>query len=175
MRKLVVIAVLVLGFSVMAVAQDVPRAEFFGGYSYLRCDTQGGPSCNLNGWNGSVSINANKFVGVVADFSGHYGSVDSASVHAHSFLFGPKITVRREKFTPFLQALFGGTHVNVGDGVGTSENDFAMAFGGGLDINLSENVAVRPVQAEYLTIKSGSEFLKNFRYSGGIVFKLGKR
>ena len=80
-----------------AFAQDTPRAEVFGGYSYLHIDTQGVTGstldalCNntfgtgtcpagtfqvhnaFNGWNGSVQANVNRWLGVAADFSGHYG------------------------------------------------------------------------------------------------------
>ena len=73
-------------------AQDAPRAEVFGGYSYQRVD--GG--INLNGWNASLAGNYNKWLDLVADFSGQYGTFDS-----HSFLFGPQISYRGdERFTP---------------------------------------------------------------------------
>ena len=39
MKKLVLVAVLLLGFSIVAVAQDYPKVEVFGGYSYFRMDT----------------------------------------------------------------------------------------------------------------------------------------
>ena len=39
MKKLVLVAVFLLGFSVMAMAQDVPKIEVFGGYSLILMDT----------------------------------------------------------------------------------------------------------------------------------------
>ena len=49
-----------------AIAQDVSKAEVFGGYSWA-----GG---NFHGWNAAVMGNVTKRFGIVADFSGHYGS-----------------------------------------------------------------------------------------------------
>jgi hypothetical protein len=57
------------------------------------------------------------------------------------------------------------------------ENDFAMAFGGGLDVNLNKMVALRPVQLDYFTTRTGQtgNFADHFRYSAGVVIKLGQR
>ena len=76
-----------------------------------------------------------------------------------------------------LIATIGYAHPDVKEDPGLllKENDFAMAFGGGLDVNLTDLLAVRPVQMNCFVIKSGSELLGNFRYSGGIVFKMGNR
>lgn len=179
MKKLLLIGVFVLSFAAVVVAQDVPAVEVYGGYAYFRCDTQSEDvGCNLNGWNGSVSMNANKHVGVVADFGGYYGQAgDGYGVNVHSILIGPKVTFRGPKVTPFVQALFGYGHIQVKEGpvVIDKENDFSMAFGGGVDININSLISVRPAQVEYFPVKSGGDFLDNFRYSGGIVFKLGSR
>lgn len=179
MKKLTLVAVFLLGFSLVSIAQDFPAAEVYLGYAYSHCDTQGmDEGCNLNGWNGSVSLNPNKDVGIVIDFGGYYGKLgEDLDANVHSLMIGPKVTFRREKVTPFVQALIGYAHPNVKEGpsVLTKENDLAIAFGGGLDVNLTDLLAVRPVQMDYFVIKSGSEFLDNFRYSGGIVFKLGNR
>jgi opacity protein-like surface antigen len=186
MNKLLLVAVLLLGFSAMAVAQDTPVAEIFAGYSYVRPDTGQDESLNMHGWNTSVSINGSKLVGMVADFGGTYGTLSDnagdANIHIHSMLFGPKIAARKGKVTPFVQGLFGFARLSGKSNSGTGaeeiflgETDFAMAFGGGIDINLSDKVAIRPAQAEWFIIRSAGEMLDNFRYSAGIVFKLGKR
>lgn len=82
-------------------AQDVPRVELFGGYSYLHVDTQGNTSasltqlCNtasggncpfvfqvhpgMNGWVAAGQINVNSWLGFKADFSGNYGTLVKAS------------------------------------------------------------------------------------------------
>ena len=83
MKKLVLVAVFLLGFSVMAMAQDLPKVEVFGGYSLVLVDTSTtlnqsgweGMDLNLNGWNSSVVFNGNKYFGFVAEFGGSYGTV----------------------------------------------------------------------------------------------------
>ena len=48
-----------------ASAQDFPRAEVFGGYSYFNLDTLGLTSRqSLNGWEASVTGNMNRWIGV---------------------------------------------------------------------------------------------------------------
>jgi opacity protein-like surface antigen len=179
MKRVTLVAVCLLFISAIAVAaDDAPKAEVFGGYSYLRCDMGGSDvSCNLNGWNTSVAFNAPKYFGIVADFGGTYGTVeDTVDMKVHSFLFGPKFSVRKEKYTPFAQALFGVANSKTkvsGVSLG-SENGFAMTLGGGLDFNVGKKMAVR-VAPEYLMTRSEGESFNNFRLSAGIVFKLGNR
>lgn len=184
MKKLALVAMFLLGFSLVSAAQDDPAAEVYLGYAYTRCDAQemNGESddmgCDMSGWNGSVSLNPNKNVGIVFDFGGTYGTVDdSVDINLSSVMLGPKFTYRTERATPFVQVLVGWAHPNVkmGPEVLKKENDFGMAFGGGVDVNITDIVAVRPVQLDYFVIKSGNSMLDNFRYSGGIVFKIGNR
>jgi hypothetical protein len=55
-------------------AQDTPRFELFGGYSYLRLSKDSGfESTGLNGWNVSGRFNFTLRIGFVADFRGDYG------------------------------------------------------------------------------------------------------
>lgn len=190
MKKLVLVVLFLLGFSMMAMAQDAPRIEVFGGYSLLVVDTETMSSgevdehLNLNGWNASVAINGTKWLGFLADFGGFYGNVgqpsESADIKVHSMLFGPKVTFARGAVTPFIQALFGYARTLANshpDGEQVfSENDFAMAMGGGVDIRVNDRISIRPVQVDYFTIKAGStgDFADHFRYSTGVVFKMGK-
>jgi opacity protein-like surface antigen len=164
----------------MTMAADTPAIEVFGGYSMVVVDTttafgQTGFDLNLNGWDGQVAFNGNKWAGFVADFGGYYGSIEdtfsgeSASVHVHSIMFGPRIAIRRGSVTPFIQALFGYARISAeaqGENV-FKENDFAMAFGGGLDVNVTKTIALRPVQIDYFTTKTGltGDFAGHFRYS----------
>jgi opacity protein-like surface antigen len=193
MKKLVLIVVFLLGFSMMATAQDTPLIEVFGGYSFAHIDTATAFAVpetdrfhlSMNGWDASIAINANKWAGFVVDFGGLYGSpweveIDDVSIHAHSIMIGPRISVRQGKITPFFQALIGYAHVTAEELTVNvySANNLAIALGGGVDINVNDRIAIRPAQLEYFTIRSGEStgnFSDNLRYSAGIVFKLGKR
>jgi hypothetical protein len=171
--------------SVMA-QENTPKAEIFGGYQYTRMGVSSS-GFNLNGWNGSVTGNLNKWLGVTADFSGAYKNVSasasglSASVDfkSYTYTFGPVVSLNHEgAFNPFVHALFGGVRASVSgsaSGFGSmsaSENGFAMLMGGGADARLTKHVAVRLVQADWLHYSfSGISGNSNARISTGLVFR----
>jgi outer membrane protein OmpA-like peptidoglycan-associated protein/opacity protein-like surface antigen len=197
MKKLVLVAVLLLGFSIVAVAQEYPKVEVFGGYSYFRMDTTtnfGAPSgeaaLNMNGFDINAAINGNKWLGFVVDFSGAYGTLDTswewgapsgtlaswADISNYSIMVGPRVTLHRGKVTPFLQALIGNSHGKYSElGADFTADNLAMAFGGGLDISVSDRFAIRPAQVEYYTIRNGQtgNYSGDFRYSAGFVLRFG--
>lgn len=189
MQKLQWAGVLCLA-AVPALAQgDMQRVEVFGGYSYIRVNVQdsGLPDTlhlNFNGGSGQLAVNWNKWVGGVADFGG--GKTDETiRVGGQSFpvrgnvftyMFGPRfVLAQHEKVRPYVQALFGGARFSPeGD---ESENAFAMALGGGLDVKVAGHVSVRPVQVEYVLTKFDDGIhnrQNNVRISAGVVFRFGR-
>ena len=199
MRKFIALAVLVLGMSFLAAAQEVPQVEIFGGYSFLHLDKQDLQSYvspttsinqNTNGWEASVQYNINKWLGGVADFGGNYGGslISDPSVPgsigggSYNFLFGPQVNIRGNKMKGFVHALFGVNHLylNQSTSLGTpaaSDNAFGMALGGGVDVKVSKRFAVRVGQFDYLMSNHdfGMGHQNNFRYSAGVVFNLGQK
>ena len=150
-------------------AQDVPKAEIFGGYQFTRIEGQ-----NANGWNASVAGNVNKWFGVAGDFSGAYKSISGVSVKVHTYTFGPVISFREnEKFTPFVHALFGGFHASgSGFGYSGSTNGFAMFVGGGADVKINKNIAARVIQVDWEALHANSSWsTKDVRISTGVVFR----
>ena len=176
MRKAFYATCLVLLASLPAVAQEVPKAEVFGGYSWA-----GG---NFHGWNASLTGNVNKWFGVVADFSGHYGNeVDGViriNEDAHSFLFGPRFSLRKKRVTPFGYALFGATRFHesatiAGQFLSDSDTGFSSALGGGLDVKVNDRVAVRAFQLDYFRPNFFGEAHNRGRLAFGVVLRLGKK
>ncbi len=89
MRRILWFLLVVLGVaSSVARAQDYPKGELYGGFAYLRSD-----GANFNGWNVSITENANHWVGIQADFSGHYNTKVTEGIKGelwlHNFFFGP--------------------------------------------------------------------------------------
>jgi opacity protein-like surface antigen len=177
-------------FAGIASAQDeAPKAEVFGGYSYLRVNVGfGAPGTNFNGGSGSFSYNPNAWLGIVGDFGGyHTGNFVGVPVSANviSYVFGPKVAFRRGSVTPFVQALFGGAHASFSNSCAlarvrpqggipcgsASENAFATALGGGVDWNATPHIGIRLVQAEYVMTRFFSETQNNVRVSTGVVFR----
>lgn len=195
MRKLLLITLLCLLCTLSAISQDTPRVEVFGGYSLLH-DGNVAPT-NFQGWNASSTAYVNRWFGITSDFSGHY-SANSASFliapgvpaeqrttqRIHTFMFGPHLAYRKSRYVPFGQTLFGVNHTG-GDirvtcpsgvscfGVFPASNTFSMALGGGMDIAVGHGFFVRPVQAEYILRRVSSFNDSQFRYSTGVVFRLG--
>jgi len=174
MKKWVLIFGGLLLFSVAAKAQDMPKVEVFGGYSFLRV-SDGGSSANANGGSASLAYNVTRSLGIVADFGGYHGDNTLGDANVYSYLFGPKFAYRSGRITPFVQALFGAAHVSVGGfGGSASENAFATALGGGVDWNATSHLGVRLIQAEYLLTKfndGGNNQQNSARVSAGIVFR----
>jgi hypothetical protein len=142
MRQLMILALFVGLLSLPVLAQDFPKAEIFGGYQYTHFE--GG--VDANGWNASLTGNFNRWLGVAADFSGAYKFGD----HVHTYMFGPVISARSDKVTPFAHALSGGA-----SGGGTTA--FAMAFGGGVDVKVAPKVAFRLIQGDWLVFRSAKQ------------------
>jgi hypothetical protein len=182
MKKLVFIAVCVMGFSVAAIAEDLPAYELFTGYSYFRF-VPTGSSADLHGWNVALIFNKNEKAAVVMDFTGNYGKyndrfnkINNRAIKAHSFLLGPKITLPQGRYSPFIQGLIGVYHLNRGGRQAReTENDFGAAFSFGLDIKASDKISVRPLQAEYVVVRSKGIRQSDMRVSSGVVFRMGKK
>ena len=179
MRKLLVVAALVMLFSGAAMAQDHPKAELFGGYSFLRVNPGGGIDGENfpAGWHASIAGNVNHWFGIAGDFTGNYKTISGVSTKIHTFMGGPRISYRNnERITPFAHVLIGGARVNAGAfGVGASDGAFAVAFGGGVDAKLNDNFAIRVGQFDYVMTRFDiplvSQTQHNFRFSTGIVFR----
>jgi len=174
---LIAIAALLLAAPALAQESEaIPKAEVFAGYSYLRAD-----GTNLNGWNASVVANVNSWLGIAADFSGHYHreSTPAGTVkeNIHSFTFGPHFALRKNpRFTPFAFTLIGVAHESVSTpGTRHSETGFDTDLGGGLDWHASERIAVRLIQANAAIARLGSETKTDLRLSFGVVFHLGRK
>jgi opacity protein-like surface antigen len=182
MRKVLFVLVSVCVLPLAAIAQENnPKVEIFGGYSYFRVnDPLSFTDLNLNGWNASFSGNVTKWFGVVGDVSGHYGSpelfgigVPFLSVNTHSFLFGPGLSYRGDRVTPFAHFLIGTTRASAGlFGLSYSRSALSVAVGGGLDLRVNDHFAVRAFQADYLMTRFYDERQNNLRLSAGIVFLL---
>lgn len=200
MRKLVILAAVVL-LPLVLMAQNAPKAEVFGGYSYLRNSGN-----SFNGWEAQGTANLTPYFGITADVSGNYhtatafapitGVAVSADQRLYNFLIGPTVTARFNKLSVFGHGLFGAAHSSLGAGITlpiiggvstglTSANAFAMALGGGVDIGVTPHFAIRAGQFDYLYTRfdavdalttgllsnSLSGHQNSFRYSAGIVFR----
>jgi hypothetical protein len=162
----------ILFSSVVAAGQQTPRIEIFGGYSHLFADV-GNSSFGLNGFHASGAENLNSWFGGVLDFSSHYGTLAGVNVNTQSIMYGPRFAYRKIGLvTPSVHALFGAVHGSAGlYGISMPDTHFAYSFGGAVDVKVTDRIALRVVQADYLRTRFLNLRQDNVRVSAGLVFR----
>jgi len=164
MRRILFISVLTLLCALPGFAQD-SKVDVFAGYSFLHTSPGSGlPSANASGWEAALNYNLKSWLGVKGDIDGHY----CCDASLHNFLFGPQINLGHGKVSPYVHGLLGVSH---GSASGVSDDAFAFAFGGGLDVKATDRIAVRIGQFDYLGTRFAGYTQNNFRYSAGLVFR----
>ena len=192
-----------------AMAQEAPLEDAFIGYSFLRVNSaQQIPAFTANGGVATLAWNLNNHLGVELEFGGyHNGNVNHLPFDTTSFsyLLGPRVSWgRTKKIDPYLHVLVGANWaissiaksalltptsrvvVAPSGRYEDSQASFAMAAGGGLDIQINKYVLFRPVQIDYyLTdfntpnlfpapgqppVTTSNKIQNNLRYAAGIVF-----
>lgn len=171
-------------------------------------DLGGDDRTNVNGFNLAATGYVTPRFGFTGDFSYHQKTEDNTfdgdnfEIEARqiNILGGPQVRfTNTSRVTPFVRALAGvantrgelraasGGSTPGSFNISDSTTDFALAIGGGLDVSVSDNFAVRLFQVDYnpvflrdRTINPGSGFdsidvsgrrLDNVRFSVGVVFK----
>ncbi|HEY6767512.1 MAG TPA: hypothetical protein VI386_22370 [Candidatus Sulfotelmatobacter sp.] len=182
MRTAVALCFVAVILSSFATAQVPTSGNIFFGYSYYHTDISAIDTANTNGWEASLEGKVLPFVGIVADFSQHYGSENfpgfcslgvggcpfNVNVHEQNYLFGPRVSASVGPVRPFAEALFGAGHVNA-NGAG-SDTSFATAIGGGLDYRIIRPIAWR-FQGDYVQTRFFGNTQNNVRLSTGIVLR----
>jgi hypothetical protein len=189
MKKIsVVMAMALFGAGATWAQETIPVAEAGVNFSFLNQHPGGDtPSFTSTGGFGTFAYNFNRYFSGVADVGGyHNGSDTNLQATTVTWLFGPRVSLRRGRFTPYVQSLFGGARqwtnfVDPVSGVPNfPTNGFASAYGGGLDIRVNDHFQIKPFQMEYLMTKitnplSTMNTQNNIRYSGGVIFNLGQK
>src|SRR5271170_1895106 len=107
-------------FTLGLAAQDVPKAEVYGGYSFIRYNASAPVNAfTANGGVGSFQYNFTKHFGFVAELGGvHNGklTVGSSGIlqpdqTAFTYLFGPRVFFNKAGVvSPFFEFLVGAAH-----------------------------------------------------------------
>lgn len=187
MKKVALFVFLLTQFSILGLAQNTSgasttseqngSAEAYFGYAHVTGDL------GQNGWEISAAKNFNQYLAAEADFTGSYGNTSILNTtfkqHQYSFLFGPKVMFNlnnTDRWTPFAHLLFGVGHTGLDSNVpGATDADtaFAWALGGGVDYNITHNIAARGKLDIYHTdyFSSGDA---HARWGFGLVYKFGR-
>jgi hypothetical protein len=179
-----VLAVLLL--AALASAQVPTSGNLFFGYSFQNASASafglsGVSRPNMNGWRASLEGKIFPWVGLVADFTGQYGSYSSTIVpvgggsttgnatgHELDVLFGPRVSVPAGRLRPFAEFTAGVSRITMSPGF--SDTSFATALGGGLDYRLARVVAWR-FQGDYAQTHFFGATQRDLRLSTGIVLR----
>ena len=199
-KRILMTATFLFVASICASAQtDHPKFEAWGTYSIFVADIDVLDNETLHGYGLGIQGNFNKVFGIAGEFTSNHGAsgpvtifrpgvvflIPDLDTRVNTFLAGPRLSYRAKAVTVFGHALFGGANSKLrdekgGSGFEDSNTEFAMAFGGGLDVNLSRHYAIRAVQFDYLPVHTDinerlsggtSSWLHNTRYQFGFVFK----
>lgn len=169
-------------------AQQFPRSDLFAGFSYSNFNL--GPQTaafaptghNYYGFDTALSINPKSYLRLLLfDLGWQRGhSAFSEGIGNAQVLFGPQFVLRRPRVNVFAHTLFGFTNMHLGGcafyGGCTvqrqNRTNFALGFGGGVDLNLSRRFAVRLVQTDFIPARLAGRWENNFRISAGVVLRL---
>jgi outer membrane immunogenic protein len=187
MRAFATVFVASLSFAMTAAAADSPRFAAYFGYDWVNFnpDVANIPSYHANGGSAQFMYNFSKGIGVAFDAGAvtrdtFNGVLTNRNEH---FLVGPRYGYyNHSRFTPFVEALFGGSRGSVNlaiddiDRVPTilpsssillpdnvsvrlseSRTSFAMMVGGGLDIRITKkHISYRLFDADYYLCRPNS-------------------
>jgi hypothetical protein len=190
-----VLAVLMFGISTVNAQTERNKFELFGGYSYMNLnrgfdadefddDFSDFPAnrVNAHGFNGSVTYNVTRYVGIKGDLTLHSYGEDFNSIlivnppvntsqtfktsqNIYQYMGGLQIKDNAKegsKFRPFAHALIGvaDQHFSIDQSNGTrlldlNSTDWAMKFGGGVDIKIHKNIDIRAIGFDWNPIVRG--------------------
>lgn len=144
-----------------------PKVEIFAGYSYLYPNTTATgylpngivpvSSCLCAipaGGGASVTYDFNHWLGLTVDASAHVDHQSGTSAQrignadAYNISVGPQFKLRRHRFSPFAEVLFGGDRL--APSVFHQNDSFGLVAGGGLDASLGRHFDLRLVQADFI-------------------------
>lgn len=168
-------------------SDDYNKNEFYVGYSNQQVGN--GQRRNHNGFEASYVRNFSRYVGIKANFSAGYkqdvySNIQTVNQSIYNYLGGVQIkdNASTKRIQPFAHLLVGvGNHRTKSScpsctsplptSFKSSYSGIAGAFGGGLDIKLSDRVNFRAIQVDYNPMRINNQTYNNVRFGIGIVFK----
>ncbi len=176
MRRIYALIILLSCTATIIAAQETPKIELFGGYSFAHADIGGNSGqespetvivfvCPLDPTHCPPAL----FLGPT-----------NLRQEVHTYSIGPQLSYRTDsRFTPFAHALFGGGYASntttFSGGHSTEANgSHVITLGGGFDVRLTSLLALR-TQSDYVRTRFFHQPHDGFRLSTGIVFRFGKK
>jgi hypothetical protein len=191
MNKTLAIFALVIVFSLPTLAQDrTPVLEVGGGYQFRSFDQPFASRLNENGGFFTADFNINRWLGAATELDAtRIDQGVNGTWNDYGFMFGPQIyPVGHHRLTPFAHVLFGASHVHVflpatstQPSATITDTAFSFEGGGGLDWYFARHVGIRLAEFDYERQYffggggPGNPVQNNFKFSAGVVFRIGER
>lgn len=190
--KRVLLAFLFLLFATVVIAQEhTPKVELGFGYSYSYARVPNSTTrVNMNGVLIDATFNANRWLGVEAEFGTHYHCISGCWIYgirvdnpdetndSLSFLAGPRVNLApNRKVAPWIHVLGGVTRTAYSNHLidqKISTSGFGWAAGGGLDVAY-RRITIRAIQVDLTHYAAEPESFNNVRIGAGFVFRIGRR
>ncbi len=131
-------------------------ATLFGGYTYGYSEYESGESSNWNGWHAATSFAITDWLSIAGDVSGHYlpGDPFIGGDSIYTFAAGPQFSTwgRTRKVRGFGHVMVGGGRQKRFNNFGNPVVDVhpILLIGGGLDVGVSEHMAFRVFQSDWV-------------------------
>jgi opacity protein-like surface antigen len=198
MKKILLLAAMLLVTCMTAFAQDdYAKFELTGTLTVLRADIDILDNETMVGYGIGAQYNVNRWFGIVGEWTATHGesgpytfTQDGTDYHipqldtrVQTMLAGPRLSYRTQHVTVFTHWLLGAATNKLDDDIGEYNYDsytnwqFAMAVGGGVDVNLSKRFAIRVGQFDWLPVHSelgdvnNNNFYNHVRFQAGGVIK----
>jgi len=165
--------------SLSTVAVDIPKVEVGLGYQFLH-DQQLETNFPA-GWLASLNGNVNDWLGLMAEFSGSYKTVDElgsdVKVKVYTFMGGFRFAKYFDRGAAYFQLLGGAARLEssgqvVGASFEASTTKFAFQPGIGLDGRLTDHLRVR-IGGDYRLIFTDVVKTNEWRAHAGFVITFG--
>ena len=191
------ILLLALGMALPVYAQDDRKAEVSIGYQLLTFndDELDVDETLSKGWYVDVAGNIGPLFAAVVQVGGSYKTWEetetfsgvtataTAKLKLHQFLGGVRVGPRRTRVTPYAEFLVGGVNgsfdvsasvVSGGSTIFSTEEsdsgtDFAMQFGGGVTVWLSQGIGIRG-SVSVIRLQGEDDSANIVRTAGGVSF-----
>ena len=194
MKKIVMLAAMLFIASLAAYAQDdYAKFELTGTLTVLRADIDILDNETMVGWGVSGQYNVNRWFGIVAEYTASHGAsgpydltqdgtvyhIPELDTRVQTFLAGPRLSYRTQHVTVFTHWLLGAGTNKLDDDIGEYNYDsytnwqFAMAVGGGVDVNVNKRFAIRVGQFDWLPITSELGDVNNNRFFNHVRYQVG--
>lgn len=153
--------------------------EVVGFFSFIREDSS--PRFNTYGGGASYTRFINSSIGLTADFNANFRTQNAVDLSKISVLGGVTVlpfdgAKTTDKVTFSTHSLFGASHFKSDAGaISFTDNAFTMKLGGVVDVNVTDNFFIRPVQIDYAPTFFGDNTQHNVQFGFGAGFRFGRK